>query len=114
MLPLSFIAVGALAYRVAAQTASFENTSWGSVVVGQVWPIHWTAGDGTPVSLFLGNDTWQWNIFGMSTKDFHRSRLLTVTQQTSLQFLDHMTGLSMLLQVQFPDSTISAWSKAIN
>lgn len=79
MLPLSFIAVGALAYRAAAQTASFENTTWGTVIVGQVWPIHWTEGDGTPVSLFLGNDTWQWNIFGMSTKHSGGSQLLIVT-----------------------------------
>ncbi|KEF63278.1 uncharacterized protein A1O9_01255, partial [Exophiala aquamarina CBS 119918] len=61
--PLSYVAISALAYGVAAQTASFANTTWGSAVVGTVWPIHWTVGDGTPVSLFLGNDTWQWNIF---------------------------------------------------
>jgi len=67
MLSLSFVAVGAFAYGAVAQSISFANTTWGSVTVGTVWPIHWTMGDGTPVALFLGNDTWQSNIFRMLT-----------------------------------------------
>ncbi|KAK5045325.1 hypothetical protein LTR84_009431 [Exophiala bonariae] len=63
MLPLSFLAIGVLAYGVSAQTAAFENTTWGDVVNGQIWPIAWTEGDGHPVSLFVGNDTWQWTVF---------------------------------------------------
>lgn len=64
MLPLSFLAIGVLAYGVSAQTAAFENTTWGDVVNGQIWPIAWTEGDGHPVSLFVANNTWQWSIFG--------------------------------------------------
>lgn len=53
---LSFLAA-ALAYTTMAQTSTFEDMAWGNVTVGQAWPIHWTVGDGTPVSLFLGNAT---------------------------------------------------------
>ncbi|OQU99612.1 hypothetical protein CLAIMM_05222 [Cladophialophora immunda] len=47
-----------------AQTSTFTpDMAWNAVTVGQVWPIHWTVGDGTPVSLFLGNTSWNTPIF---------------------------------------------------
>jgi len=61
---VSFIAIGAFACNALAQgSAMFEGMTWDSVNVGQVWPIQWTAGDGTPVSLFLANTTWTMPIF---------------------------------------------------
>lgn len=70
MLPLSFLAIGVLAYGVSAQTtAVFVNTTVGDLLAGQVLPIHWTLGDPDgPLSLFLANDTQQWTIFGRSNK----------------------------------------------
>ncbi|KIX07032.1 uncharacterized protein Z518_05009 [Rhinocladiella mackenziei CBS 650.93] len=58
-----FVVFGALACGAMAQTASFDGMTWDFVTVGQVWPIHWTAGNGTPVSLFLGNTTANSSIF---------------------------------------------------
>ncbi|EXJ61362.1 uncharacterized protein A1O5_11920 [Cladophialophora psammophila CBS 110553] len=58
------VAVGSFAYKAMAQTATFApGMTWNAVTVGQVWPIHWTVGDGTPVSLFLGNTSWNTPIF---------------------------------------------------
>ena len=64
MRSVSFVAIGTFAYNALAQgTAMFDGMTWDSVTVGQIWPIHWTAGDGTPVSLFIGNTTWTVPIF---------------------------------------------------
>ncbi|OAP62434.1 hypothetical protein AYL99_04637 [Fonsecaea erecta] len=57
-------AVGAFGFKAMAQTASFASgMTWSAVTVGQVWAISWTIGDGTPVSLFLGNATWNTPVF---------------------------------------------------
>ncbi|KIX93372.1 uncharacterized protein Z520_11015 [Fonsecaea multimorphosa CBS 102226] len=64
MRSFSLVAVGTFALRAMAQTASFaSDMTWNAVTVGQVWPISWTVGDGTPVSLFLGNTTWNTPVF---------------------------------------------------
>lgn len=73
MLAASFIAIGALAYKAAAQTATFQNMTWTNVTVGQVWPISWTEGYGTAVSLYIGNTSWQWPIVGQYSDGFHRA-----------------------------------------
>ncbi|EXJ95851.1 hypothetical protein A1O1_00976 [Capronia coronata CBS 617.96] len=59
----SILAIGALAYKAMALTATFDGMTWGPVTVGQVWPIHWTVGDGDPVDLVLGNTTWNSPVF---------------------------------------------------
>lgn len=66
MVRFSFIAAGTFAANVMAQAspAHFVNTTWNKVHVGQIWPIQWSPGDGSPVSLFLVNSTWIMNIFG--------------------------------------------------
>ena len=64
MRSLSFLSLGLLACKVLAQGgATFTGMAWTNATVGDVWPIHWTIGDGTPVSLFLGNTTWNVPIF---------------------------------------------------
>ncbi|KAK6364641.1 hypothetical protein LTS17_011938 [Exophiala oligosperma] len=56
MLRLVAIAVGTMA--TTALASDFVNMAWGPVTVGQVVPIHFTVGDGSPVSLFFGNLSW--------------------------------------------------------
>lgn len=58
--------VGVCAASVAAQDAiSFGNTSFiAPATVGQAWPISFTAGDGTPVTIAFGNATWAFTIIG--------------------------------------------------
>ncbi|KIV94386.1 hypothetical protein PV10_02158 [Exophiala mesophila] len=65
MVRFSFFTAGAFAANVMAQanSAQFVNTTWDTVHVGQIWPIQWSPGDGSPVSLFLVNSTWISNIF---------------------------------------------------
>lgn len=62
----SFIvaAVVAMAGRTVAQTADFVNTTWDPVTVGSLWPVHWSEGNGEPVTLYLGNATWTYTIVG--------------------------------------------------
>jgi hypothetical protein len=61
------IALGIFAYKAMAQTSTFDPPiTFANVTAGQVQAIGWTLGDGTPVSLFLGNTTWNMGIFGMS------------------------------------------------
>ncbi|KAJ9503827.1 hypothetical protein LTR99_002588 [Exophiala xenobiotica] len=57
---VTIAAVGAFATtQVFAQTADFTaDMTWGPATVGQVLPIYFTVGDGTPVSLFFGNMSW--------------------------------------------------------
>jgi hypothetical protein len=66
MLSLFLIATGAFAYKAMADGAAFVNMTWSTVTVGEIWPIQWTPGDGTPVSLFLGNASWNTPIFSKS------------------------------------------------
>ncbi|EXJ81296.1 hypothetical protein A1O3_07586 [Capronia epimyces CBS 606.96] len=63
MRSLSILAIGISAYRAMAQTATFDGMTWDPVTVGQVWPIHWTVGDGSPVDLILGNTSWNSAVF---------------------------------------------------
>ncbi|OCT46741.1 hypothetical protein CLCR_02065 [Cladophialophora carrionii] len=57
-------AIGVLAYKAMAQTSSFNPPiTFANVTVGQMQTIGWTLGDGTPVSLFLGNTSWNTGIF---------------------------------------------------
>ncbi|OAL29475.1 hypothetical protein AYO20_09212 [Fonsecaea nubica] len=68
MRSFSLVAAGTFAFKAMAQTANFTpDMAWNAVTVGQVWPIHWTVGDGTPVSLFLGNTSWNTPIFENKT-----------------------------------------------
>ncbi|KIW72376.1 hypothetical protein PV04_00574 [Phialophora macrospora] len=58
------VALGIFAYKAMAQTATFDPPiTFASVTAGEVEVIGWTVGDGTPVSLFLGNTTWNMGIF---------------------------------------------------
>lgn len=103
MRSLAALGVAAVAYQAAAQSASFDGMTWGIVLVGQVWPIHWTVGDGTPVSLFLGNTTWNEAIARMSTLGgFSCVERLTRAQQTFQLLRVNITGLSVCPMVSSP------------
>ncbi|KAJ9605047.1 hypothetical protein H2200_010437 [Cladophialophora chaetospira] len=57
-------AAGIFAYQAMAQTAAFNPPiTFTNVTLGQTQKVGWTVGDGTPVSLFLGNTTWNSAIF---------------------------------------------------
>ncbi len=59
-------AIGLFAYKALAQSSSFyPPITFPNVTVGYIERIGWTPGDGTPVSLFLGNTSWNVAIFGM-------------------------------------------------
>lgn len=62
----SLVFLGALAGSALAQSAiSFGNTTFTSaVVVDAVWPISFTAGNGEPVAIAFGNETYAFQIVG--------------------------------------------------
>lgn len=64
----SIIVLGALASSALAQSAiSFSNTTFtNAVVIDAVWPISFTAGNGEPVSIAFGNETYAFQIVGAS------------------------------------------------
>jgi len=62
----SLIFLGALAGSALAQsTIGFSNTTFvNGVVVDAVWPISYTAGNGEPVALVFGNETYSFQVVG--------------------------------------------------